>query len=67
VIPPKTNRKIKRDCDFALYRERNLIERFFNRIKHYRAIATATTNSAEIFSRQFNWSRLSSCSTEDRP
>ena len=40
VIPPKTNRKIKRDCDFALYRERNLIERFFNRIKHYRAIAT---------------------------
>jgi transposase len=28
-----------RDCDFALYRERNLIERFFNKIKHFRAIA----------------------------
>ena len=40
VIPPKSNRKIKRDCDFALYRERNLIERFFNKIKHFRAIAT---------------------------
>ena len=29
VIPPKSNRKVKRDCDFALYAERNLIERFF--------------------------------------
>src|SRR5258708_39631601 len=35
VIPPKSNRKTKRDCDFALYRERNLIERFFNKIKHF--------------------------------
>ena len=40
VIPPKANRKVKRDCDFALYCERNLVERFFNKIKHYRAIAT---------------------------
>jgi transposase len=40
VIPPKANRKTKRECDFALYRERNLIERFFNKIKHFRAIAT---------------------------
>ena len=32
VIPPKANRKVKRDCDFALYRERNLVERFFNKI-----------------------------------
>jgi transposase len=51
VIPPKSNRKTKRDCDFALYRERNLIERFFSR---------------EIFSQRSNWSRLSSFSTEDR-
>lgn len=40
VIPPKANRIIKRLCDFALYCERNLVERFFNKIKHYRAIAT---------------------------
>ena len=33
VIPPKSNRKVKRDCDFALYRERNLVERFFCIIK----------------------------------
>jgi len=25
---------------FALYRERNLIERFFNKIKHFRAMAS---------------------------
>ena len=40
VIPPKTNRVVQRLCDFALYCERNLVERFFNKIKHYRAIAT---------------------------
>ena len=40
VIPPKANRTVQRLCDFALYCERNLVERFFNKIKHYRAIAT---------------------------
>ena len=40
VIPPKANRTIKRECDYALYRERSLIERFFNKLKQYRAIAT---------------------------
>src|ERR687895_896868 len=28
VIPPRANRKTPRECDFALYRERNLVERF---------------------------------------
>jgi transposase len=49
VIPPKANRKVDRDCDFALYRERNLIERFFNKIKHYRAIATRYDKLARNF------------------
>ncbi len=49
VIPPKSNRKIKRDCDFALYRERNLVERFFNTIKHFRAIATRYEKTARNF------------------
>ena len=49
VIPPKANRKVKRDCDFALYCERNLIERFFNKIKHYRAIATRYDKLARNF------------------
>ena len=33
VIPPKSNRKVKRDRDFALCRERNLVERFFRIIR----------------------------------
>ena len=49
VIPPKANRKVKRDCDFALYRERNLVERFFNIIKHFRAIATRYEKTARNF------------------
>ena len=49
VIPPKSNRKTPRPCDFALYRERNLIERFFNKLKHFRAIATRYDKLAKIF------------------
>ena len=49
VIPPKANRKAPRACDFALYCERNLIERFFNKLKHFRAIATRYDKLAKIF------------------
>jgi putative transposase len=49
VIPPKTNRKAPRACDFALYCERNLIERFFNKLKHFRAIATRYDKLARNF------------------
>ena len=38
VIPPRANRKQRRDYDDHLYRERHLIECFFNKIKHYRRI-----------------------------
>jgi transposase len=51
VIPPKANRIKPRDTDFALYRERNLLERFFNRIKQYRAIATRYDKLANTFGR----------------
>src|ERR1700688_4286159 len=50
VIPPKANRKNKRDCDFALYRERNLVERFFQFIKQFRGIATRYEKTARNFS-----------------
>lgn len=49
VIPPKSNRKVQRNCDFALYRERNLVERFFNIIKHFRGIATRYEKTARNF------------------
>lgn len=40
AIPPKRNRKIQRDYDKHLYKERNLIERFFNKLKQFRRVAT---------------------------
>ena len=49
VIPPRSTRKVKRACDFALYAERNLVERFFNAIKHYRGIATRYEKTARNF------------------
>ena len=44
----KANRKNKRDCDFALYRERNLVERFFQFIKQFRGIAGQRKNRAQF-------------------
>jgi transposase len=49
VIPPKANRRNPRACDFALYCERNLVERFFNKLKHFRAIATRYDKLARNF------------------
>ena len=49
VIPPKANRKNPRACDFALYCERNLVECFFNKLKHFRAIATRYDKLARTF------------------
>ncbi len=40
VIPPKRNRIEQREYDKLLYKDRNLVERFFSRIKHFRRIAT---------------------------
>ena len=40
VVPPKSNRKIQREYDKELYKERHLIENFFLKLKQYRAIAT---------------------------
>jgi putative transposase len=44
VIPPKRNRTFKRPYDAALYKERNIIERFFNKLKQFRRVATPMTN-----------------------
>jgi transposase len=40
VIPSKKNRKVPRDFDKALYKERNAVERFFQKLKNFRRIAT---------------------------
>jgi transposase len=49
VIPPRSNRKHPRDCDFALYAERHRIECFFSKLKHYRGIATRYCKRARNF------------------
>jgi len=40
VIPPRSNRKNPQEYDREVYKRRNLIERAFNRLKHWRRIAT---------------------------
>ena len=48
VIPPrKTSPQVA--CDYALYCERNLVERFFLRIKHFRRIATRYEQTPRAF------------------
>jgi putative transposase len=40
VIPPKRNQKVQRNYDLELYKERNIIERFFNKLKQLRRVTT---------------------------
>ena len=40
IIPPRRNRIIQREYDKELYKERNIIERMFNKMKHFRRVAT---------------------------
>ena len=49
VIPPRRHRKRQHAYDKALYKERNRVERFFNRIKHFRRIATRYDKLVQSF------------------
>lgn len=49
VIPPCSRRVVQRSFDRQLYKNRNLIERFFCRIKQFRRIATRYDKLAERF------------------
>ena len=40
AAPPKGNRAAPWDCDGEAYKGRNMVERVFNRMKHYRKAAT---------------------------
>ncbi len=48
-IPTQRDRKVQRSVDPAFYRQRNLVERFFNKLKHFRKIATRYEKSARNF------------------
>ncbi|MGN0517585.1 MAG: IS5 family transposase, partial [Acutalibacteraceae bacterium] len=49
VIPPKANAKEPWDYDIWLYKERHLIECFFNKIKAFRRVATRYDKLASSF------------------
>ena len=49
VIPPKRNRTFKRPYDAELYKERNIIERFFNKLKQFRRVATRFEKTARNY------------------
>ena len=48
-IPPKSNRRFKPYFSTWLHRRRNLIERFFSKLKHFRRVATRYDKLAENF------------------
>ena len=48
-IPNKANFRIKHDFDSKLYKQRNIVERFFQRIKNYRHISTRYDKLALCF------------------
>ena len=49
VIPPNPSRSLKPEYDAELYKERNLIERFFGRLKLNRRLATRYEKTARNY------------------
>ncbi len=48
-IPTQRDRRVQRSIDPAIYRQRNRVERFFNKLKHFRRIATRFDKLARNF------------------
>ncbi len=49
VIPSKKNRLVDRLIDENLYKDRNKVERYFNKLKQYRRVATRYEKTALSF------------------
>jgi transposase len=49
VIPTQKSRKEQREIDEHLYRERNVCERFWSKVKQYRRVATRYEKKAANF------------------
>lgn len=49
VIPPRSNARNPREYDKEMYKRRNLVERFFNRMKQFRRFATRYEKTAKSF------------------
>ena len=49
IIPPRSYRNSPRKIDWHRYKARNLVERFFNRLKQFRRLATRYDKLANRF------------------
>lgn len=49
VIPAKKNRLVERVIDENLYKDRNKVERYFNKLKQFRRVATRYEKTARCF------------------
>jgi transposase len=49
VIPSRATNRVQRDYDKEIYKCRNLVERFFNRMKQFRRFATRYEKTAKSF------------------
>jgi transposase len=49
AIPSTSQRTVRRSVDMAIYRQRNLVERFFCKLKHFRRVATRFDKLARNF------------------
>jgi transposase len=49
VIPSQKNRKVQRNHDRERYKDRNLVERFWAKVKQYRRVATRYEKTARNF------------------
>jgi transposase len=49
VIPPKRNASKPWACDFHHYKERHVVECFFNKLKHFRRVATRYDKLSTMF------------------
>ena len=49
VIPTRKDRKEQRAIDRHLYKPRNVLERYFSRVKQYRRVATRYDKKAANF------------------
>jgi transposase len=49
VIPPRSNRKVQRAYDAERYKDRNLAERFWSKVKQFRKVATRYDKTGRNF------------------
>ncbi|AKQ41597.1 transposase [Aurantiacibacter atlanticus] len=54
IIPPRSNRKVPAHPDYRRYKDRNRIERMFNKLKQSRRIATRYDKTALSFASFLN-------------